>query len=132
MNNDEEHLRLLSMFHYIVGGITGLFSLFPIIHMALGLAIVLGKFPQSKGDSAPAFVGWLFLILGAGFVLAGMSLAVCLAFAGKYLKLRRRHTFCTVVAAVSCSFMPLGTILGVFTLIVLQRPSVKQMFGASS
>jgi len=27
--------------------------------------------------------------------------------------------------------MPLGTVLGVFTLVVLQRPTVKQMFGVS-
>jgi len=131
MNNDEEHLRLLSLFHYILAGITGLFSLFPVIHLVMGLAIVLGKFPQSQGDPAPAFVGWLFLILGAAFITAGLSLAVCLALAGKYLKLRQRHTFCLVVAAVSCSFMPLGTILGVFTLIVLQRSTVKQMFGVN-
>lgn len=132
MNNDEEHLRLLSMFHYIVAAITGLFSLFPVIHLVMGLAIILGKFPQSQGEPAPMFVGWLFLVLGAAFVTAGLSLAVCLAFAGKYLKLRQRHTFCTIVAAVSCAVMPFGTILGVLTLIVLQRPSVKQMFGASS
>lgn len=130
MNNDEEHLRLLTMGHYIVAAITGLFSLFPVIHLVMGLLIVLGKFPQTKGDPAPAFVGWLFLVLGAAFITAGMSMAICLAFAGKYLKLRRRHTFCTIVAAVSCAFMPLGTILGVLTLIVLQRPTVKQMFGA--
>jgi hypothetical protein len=32
-----EHLRLLSIFHYIVGGIGYLFSLFPIFHLAMGI-----------------------------------------------------------------------------------------------
>ena len=36
------------------------------------------------------------------------------------------------VAAISCTFTPLGTVLGVFTLIVLFRPSVKTLFGLDS
>jgi hypothetical protein len=28
MTRDEEHLRLLSIFHYVVGGLAGLFALF--------------------------------------------------------------------------------------------------------
>lgn len=32
-----EHLRLLSIFHYVVGGIGYLVSLFPIIHLAIGI-----------------------------------------------------------------------------------------------
>jgi hypothetical protein len=131
MNVDEEHLRLLTMGHYIVAAITGLFSLFPILHIAMGLAIVLGKFPQSPNDTMPRMMGWLFVAMGTAFVVGGLSMAVCLAFAGKFLAARTHRTFCTVVAAVACCFMPLGTILGVFTLVVLQRESVKQMFGAS-
>ncbi|MBL9157047.1 MAG: hypothetical protein JNJ70_06235 [Verrucomicrobiales bacterium] len=32
-----EHIRLLSIFHYVVGGIGYLVSLFPIIHLAMGI-----------------------------------------------------------------------------------------------
>jgi hypothetical protein len=35
---------------------------------------------------------------------------------------------CFVVAAIECIFMPFGTVLGVFTIIVLSRPSVKALF----
>jgi uncharacterized membrane protein YuzA (DUF378 family) len=31
MNQDAEHLRLLSIFHYIVGGLAALFSFFPLL-----------------------------------------------------------------------------------------------------
>ena len=37
-----------------------------------------------------------------------------------------------VVAALECLAFPLGTVLGVFTLIVLVRPEVKQLFGVAS
>jgi len=33
-----------------------------------------------------------------------------------------------VIAGIECLFMPFGTVLGVFTLVVLVRPSVKELF----
>jgi hypothetical protein len=35
---------------------------------------------------------------------------------------------CLVTAIIACIFMPLGTILGIFTLMVLNRATVKPMF----
>ena len=56
--------------------------------------------------------------------------ALSLFLAARYLAARRRHMFCVVVAAISCAFSPLGTVLGVFTLIVLYRPSVREQFSS--
>jgi hypothetical protein len=36
------------------------------------------------------------------------------------------------MAAIACMFMPFGTILGVFSIIVLVRPSVKSLFDAAT
>jgi hypothetical protein len=41
---------------------------------------------------------------------------------------RRNPTFIMVIAAIQCLNMPLGTALGVFTIVVLQRASVKRLF----
>ena len=30
--------------------------------------------------------------------------------------------FCLVIAAVQCAFVPFGTVLGVFTIVALQKP----------
>jgi hypothetical protein len=35
------------------------------------------------------------------------------------------------MAAIACMLMPFGTVLGVFTIIVLMRPSVKELFAAA-
>ena len=91
-NQDAEQLRLLSIFHYIVAGMLALFSLFPVIHLAI---------------------------------------AACVALAGRKLTQRRGHLFCLVVAGVECCFFPFGTVLGVLTILVLTRPSVKHAFGVS-
>lgn len=37
-------------------------------------------------------------------------------------------TFVFVMACVQCANVPFGTALGVFTILVLQRPSVKALF----
>ncbi len=38
------------------------------------------------------------------------------------------YTYCLVVAALECLFMPFGTILGVFTIVVLMRHPLKALF----
>jgi hypothetical protein len=132
MSQDEEHLRLLSIFHYVLGGVLGLFSLFPTLHLGVGLFMILapGGFAD-HGEPPPAFVGWFFVI-GAGIaILLGLTLAVLVLIAGRNLARRRRHLYCTVIAGVMCAFMPLGTILGVFTLITLSKSQVKALFDAS-
>ncbi len=59
-------------------------------------------------------------------VLAALSFLT-----GRFLARRQHPTFCIVVSALDCMCMPLGTALGVFTILVLQRPSVKEMFTGS-
>jgi hypothetical protein len=124
--NDVEHLRLLSIFHYVVGGLMGLFSLFPLIHLALGLAMVSGALNTPGQQGPPPAFGWIFVVIPAAFILLGMTTAICIAVAGYKLATHTGHLFCLVIAGM---FMPFGTVLGVFTIIVLVQPSVKQLFG---
>ena len=126
---DDEHLWLLSIFHYVVGGMAALISLFPIFHLALGVFFVVAgnKFP-GNGPPPPAFVGWVFVIFAASFILIGWTFATLVILNGRFLARRRNYTFCVVMGAIESLFMPFGTVLSIFTLIVLLRPVVKQMF----
>lgn len=130
MNQDLEHLRLLSIFHYIVAALAALFACFPVIHLAIGIMMVF--FPDTMGaadELPPALFGWIFIVIGGGLILTGLTLAVFIAITGRFLGRCHRHLFCTVVAAIECLFIPFGTVLGVFTLVVLMRPSVRELFG---
>ncbi|HEX7898713.1 MAG TPA: hypothetical protein VF950_13195 [Planctomycetota bacterium] len=128
-SNDEEHLRLLSIFHYVSAALTAFFACFPLLHVGLGLAVLLSpETVSSEGDPPPAWFGLFFVVIGGAFVLAGWTLAVLKFFTGRCLARRRRRTFCVIVACVCCVLPPIGTILGVFTLVVLSRPSVKALF----
>ena len=129
MNQDEEHLRLLSVFHFVCAGLAALIACIPIIHLVIGLIMVLR--PESFGpgkNQPPAFIGWFFVILASVFIFLGWTFATVLAWAGRCLRKRKHYTFCLVTAGVACMFMPFGTVLGVFTIIVLSRPSVKALF----
>ena len=132
-DEDASQLRLLSIFHYVVAAITGLFSLIPVLHLVMGLAVATGNLPMETGTSGvhavdPRLFGWFFVAFAGVFIACGLTLAGFMAHAGRCLRRRRRYTLCLVVAAVSCMMMPVGTVLGVFTLIVLMRPSVKAAF----
>ena len=129
---DDSHLRLLSIFHYVLAGASVLFSSLFLMHFFWGLAVwrggpFLGQSAKNAPD--PAF-GVVLMALGAGIVGIGWSVAACLILAGRSLIRRKRYLFCMVVAGSICLVCnPLGTVLGVFTIIVLMRPSVRQLFG---
>jgi hypothetical protein len=127
MDQDVEHIRLLSIFHYVVAGIAALFACIPLIHLFLGLAMIAGVFQEAEASQRT--IGVIFVMVAGCFILAGWTFVVLVFLAGRFLKKQRRYTFCLVMAAVECLFMPLGTVLGVFTIIVLMRDSVKARFG---
>jgi hypothetical protein len=132
VNQDAEHLRLLSIFHYVVAAIGVLFCSFPLIHVVMGLVLVFSPeaFDNNQGEPPPPFLGWMFVAMGGTFVLAGWTFAALVFFAGLSLARRRRYMFCLVMAALECLWAPFGTVLGVFTIVVLMRESVKQLFAA--
>ncbi|MEW6368891.1 MAG: hypothetical protein AB1714_30040 [Acidobacteriota bacterium] len=129
MTQDEEHLRLLSIFHYVVGGLAGLFALLPIFHLVFGLFFILApeKF-AGRGQPPMALFGWFFVIIAAVFITIGWAFAGAVLAAGRFLARRRHYMFCLVMGGIECIFMPFGTVLGVFTILVLVREPVKQLF----
>lgn len=130
----DDTLKLLSVFHFVLGGLTGLCSLFPVIHIAIGVMIVRGTMPAPATVPAggpapmPPEFGWLFVAMGAFAILIGWAIAACLILAGVRLRQRRWWTFCLVIAAVSCISFPFGTLLGIFTLLTITKPEVKASF----
>jgi hypothetical protein len=120
MTETESQLDLLSIFHYVVGGLTALFSCIFLIHIAMGIAMLTGAF---DGETAgpPRLFGLMFVIMPSVIILCGWTLAGMMIAAGRKLKRRVSRTFCLVVAGLECILMPFGTVLGVFTLIILTK-----------
>jgi hypothetical protein len=130
MNQDGEHLRLLSVFHYVLGGVTAFFGCFPIIYLAVGIAALTGRMEVHGGP--PEAFGWLFVAVGATLITLAWGLAAAMVLCGRNLVVRRAYMYCLIVAGVECVLMPIGTVLGVFSIIVLMRPSVRRAFGVAT
>lgn len=128
MNETDKQLDLLGLFHFILGGLTALFACLPLIHVGVGAALLLGTF--DSGEAAPRFVGWIFVLMGSLFVLGGWALAAAMIAAGRMLRRRKSRTACQVIAALECLLMPLGTLLGVFTIMALSQDRAQELFDA--
>lgn len=129
---DREHLRLLSVFHYVMAVLAGLCAMFPILHLLIGIGLMSGTFDShQRNEPSARIVGGVFVAIAVVCIALGLTYAACIAYAGRCLAQRKGYTFCLVMAGLSCLFMPVGTVLGVFTIIVLMRPSVAAEFGRS-
>lgn len=131
---DTEHLRLLAIFHYVVGGLTCLFALFPLLHVFMGLYILNNpdSFSPAEGqapqEDARLLAGWLFVVMGGTFIAIGQTIGILIVVAGRNLQRWRNHTYCFIIACLECVIVPFGTVLGVFSILVLNRESVKRRF----
>jgi hypothetical protein len=128
---DEEHLKLLSIGYLLSAGVAALFSLMGLVYVFMGVlagTLLENAAKQTKGSPPPVFVGWIIGVVGLAIFLLLISLAILKFFTARCIKKRRSRTFCLVVAALSCLEFPYGTVLGVFTFLVLDRYSVQRLF----
>ncbi|MBG7607994.1 MAG: hypothetical protein IZT59_08220 [Verrucomicrobia bacterium] len=172
---DESHLNMLAIFHYVLGGLCLLGLGFIILHFLMmtfffGMAstisptystpapiavveipieveadveiqmeteaIEIGETSTTTAPSGhvsapvpfPGFPKEMIAIFAVFYVVFGVIISAMAAanfMSGRFIKKRKNKTFSIVVAAINCLQMPFGTVLGVFTIIVLMRPSVQ-------
>ncbi len=125
-NTDKDMLHILSIFHYIMAGIIALISCIPLVYLALGVTMTVGG--VSENVPALGIVGAALSAVIGLVILVGWGLAVLVFLAGKNLDRQTRYQVCLFGAGVLCIFLPIGTILGVFTMVTLQNDSVKELF----
>lgn len=124
----EEHLRLLTVFHWVLAGLSLLMCAFPLLYVGMG-AWVLGTVPDQSGRGPPPAFGWIFVGVGLVFFLMAVTYTTMLVLSARALAARNRWLLVLVTAGLSCALFPLGTVLGVFTFVVLLRPDVQVLFG---
>lgn len=162
---DESHLKVISICHYVLGGFCLLGLLFLIGHFVMVMfffkmaeqqksavaemrppaleefAEVEGSMARMEIEVAPAapvspvsstastgFPSEIMPLLIGFYVVFGIifvAMCVCNVLSGLYIRKRKNRIFSYIVAGINCCQFPLGTALGVFTFIVLSRPSVK-------
>jgi|SRR5580658_4099352 hypothetical protein len=111
----DRNLNALAICYRILGGLVGL---------VLSLVILtLGTATLTNGSIPLLEIAFLLLLLVAG----GAMTFVLFEVAGS-LRDHERRTFCLVVAWLICAFFPLGTVLGVLTILQLIQPDAERAF----
>lgn len=127
MSEESRHLDMLGIADYVVGGVALVAGLCPFLHVGMGMTMVFS--PQSLGPNhPPEIMGWMFVVTGLVVIAAFWTLGVLLLLKGRFMRGRRRYLYCLVVSGAACAFTPLGTVLGVISIIVLTRPEAKRLF----
>jgi hypothetical protein len=129
VSSDKDTLHLLSIFHFVMAGLIALVACIPLIHFALGLSMLVGGMAGEEPELG--MVGGFFAMIAGAIILVGWGIAFVVFLAGKNLEKQQKYQLCLVAAAMLCVFMPLGTVLGVFTLVTLNNQSVKELFNRS-
>ena len=127
---DADHLHLLVVFHFIAAALSVpallfLFGHYTFLHYFISHAAKWSG-PKQPPPPVEAFVifKWFYLVFGLWFLLSGVANLI----SAYCLRARKGRTFSLAVACLNLLHMPLGTLLGVFTLIVLLRDSVREAY----
>jgi len=127
---DREHLKLLTIFHFIFAGLAFVGMGFLCVHYAIMHTVFSNpdmwkSQPQAMLPKAflDAFI-WFYLFMGV-LLLTGLILNV---LSGVFLLLKRNRLFSLTIGGLNCLQIPFGTALGVFTILVLSRDSVRQLY----
>lgn len=131
---DEEHLRLLAVFHYVLGGLSIALSLMLSMHLVMMTTFAANPefFNQGKSEISQPFpaseIFGIFAIVIGIFMFLGITFGILQIMSGRFLKQKKRKLFSIIVAIPNLIFIPFGTILAILTLIVLERESIGTLY----
>lgn len=121
-----DNMDTFATLHLVKGILTILFSLFFLLYIFLGAAMNLSVFDQDP--HMPFDPSIIIITIGAvGFIIT-VSIGILTLLAGKYIKERRNYNFIFAIAILNCLAGVLGIILGIFTILDLNKPHVKAQF----
>jgi hypothetical protein len=128
----QQQLRLLAMLHYVLGGITAAFA--PLCAYLAWLGLPLLQPPSDAGVYRgvgfldPLLVGAFLVTLGVVLGMLSLMHGAILAYVGRCIARRRRRVLCLVFSAFDLMYVPLGTAIGIYALVLLTRPAIKPLF----
>jgi hypothetical protein len=131
---DREHVRLLSIFHFVFAGLALAGMGFLCVHYAIMHTVFSNPdMWKSQRQTLPpkAFLDvfiWFYLFMGV-MLLTGLVLNV---LSGLFLRQKRHRVFSMIIGGLNCLQIPFGTALGVFTIIVLSRDSVRELYSGQT
>ena len=124
---DEAQLRLIAMWYYVFALLQTLLALGTFIFAIAAISLSAGWIQESVWLPPRTLVGEVILpwLGSAAFVGAVASLSL---LAARRVSKRRSHSLCLFASVANLLFVPWGTLLGLYSIVVLKRPSVSAVF----
>ena len=123
-----DHLNVIGTLFLVKGILTLFIALFFVAYAFFGSFMTQMSASPSQ-DFDPALV---FILIGVIGSLICTVVGICNIMASHHIKNRKHFNFIFVMAIISCMSGVLGTILGIFTIIDLNKPHVKAQFEDNS
>lgn len=119
----KSYLDILAVFHYVNGALTALMALAAVVFLLIGLGASSGWGDDFEPEPTCALVAIIFFVL----VLVG-GYAILNLLAGRALHTRSNRILVLITSGINCLNMPFGTLLGIFTFVMMVDPEVRWMF----
>lgn len=124
MDRDKKHLKRLSQLQILYG----ILNLFISYYFYQTIFVLVDGYRKDLEETNPEVQVALLIGFGLILFLIGIAILFCIILAGQSLASYENYTLCLVVAIAECLMIPFGTMIGVYTIIILKRDSVKKLF----
>lgn len=145
MEEDLKHLKTIAWVHYAFAGLNALVLLPVLVYVMfvrftlaidavkIGILLLSGSAVEAVkildgSVTTSLFVYSVSLMVGGFVALLLLAGLVSNFYCGKFMAEQKHYMFCLIVTALTITSFPIGTAVGVYSLIILLRPHVKELF----
>jgi len=125
-------MRIVGIFHFILGGLTCLFGLFFLFYVVFGAILMAAPATGTATSGSVASFGAFMIGLGTAMVLFVGVLGGIQIYVGYSLFKGQHYYLCLVIAILELLNFPFGTVLGILTIILLNMDGSKRHFARGS
>ncbi len=121
-----DNISTISILHLVKGILTFVFSLFFLLYAFMGE--IFSEMSMEQNTEMPFDIATLFYVIGGiGFMIC-LILGLLNILSYNYLKHRKNHGFIFAVSIINCLSGVLGIVLGIFTIIEINKSHIKESF----
>ncbi len=122
------NLSTVSILHYVYGGLMLLGAVvLAVVFFAVG-GLMQSDLVQQSNDPPPEVVTTIFQGIGTGVAVFVGIWGVLVLLSGYWISKRRNRVGSMIIAGLCCLSFPIGTALGIYTLVVLSNTEVQQAY----
>ncbi len=129
LKKDTDHLRLLAVFHFIFAGLSVLGLGFMVFHYSI-MQVIFSRpeIQNAQGGPPPEMIKKILLIFYSVMAVVLIIGGILNLLSALFLKSRKNRFYSLIIGGLNCVQVPIGTALGIFTIMVLTRDSVRRMY----